>query len=76
MLGNKYRVPIDVGALDYEQIVVGAATPKGLVLVSYRAPSLHYFAAQRAAFEAALASFRFGGGPPAPAAKPREAASP
>jgi len=54
----KYRVLIDVGALDYEQIVVGTVTPKGLLLVGYRAPSLHYFAAQRAAFDAALASFR------------------
>lgn len=72
----KYRVPIDIGALDYEHIVVGAATPKGLLLVSYRAPSLHYFAAQRAAFEAALTSFRFASAPSAAAAKPREAASP
>jgi hypothetical protein len=56
----KYRVLVDVGALDYEQIVVGAAAPNGLLLVSYRAPSLHYFAAQRAAYDAALASFRFG----------------
>ncbi len=69
-------MPIDIGALDYEHIVVGAATPKGLLLVSYRAPSLHYFAAQRAAFEAALASFRFASTPSAAAAKPREAAPP
>jgi hypothetical protein len=55
----KYRVLIDVGALDYEHIIVGAVTPKGLLLVGYRAPSLHYFAAQRTAFDAALASFRF-----------------
>jgi len=53
------RVVIDVGALDYEQIIVGTATPDGLVLVAYRAPSLHYFAAHRQDFETALASFRF-----------------
>jgi len=71
----RYRVPIDIGALDYEHIVVGAATSRGLVLVSYRAPSLHYFAAQRTAFDAALASFRFASARPAAAAQPPEAAS-
>lgn len=52
-----YRTPVDAGSLRYREIVVGANSPQGIFIVSYRAPVLHYFDRDVPAFEKTLASF-------------------
>jgi hypothetical protein len=52
-----YRFLVDKGAVRYEEIVVGAVQERGLFVVGYRAPVLHYFAHYREDFEKSLASF-------------------
>ena len=52
-----YRFVVDKGAVRYEEIVVGAVNDRGLFVVGYRAPVLHYFARYRDEFERSLGSF-------------------
>lgn len=52
-----YKVPIDGDPLRYRAILVGVATDAGLVLVSYRAPALHFFARDLVTFERSLQTF-------------------
>lgn len=53
-----YRSSVDAGSVRYEEIVVGANSPQGIFIVSYRAPHLHYFRRDAASFETSLASFK------------------
>jgi hypothetical protein len=52
-----YRTAVDAGSLRYREIVVGANSPQGIFIVSYRAPVLHYFERDVATFEKSLATF-------------------
>lgn len=52
-----YRTTVDAGSLRYREVVVGANSPQGIFIVSYRAPTLHYFDRDLAAFEKSLATF-------------------
>jgi len=52
-----YRFVVDKGAVRYEEIIVGAVNERGLFVVGYRAPVLHYFARYREEFEQSLATF-------------------
>ncbi|MGQ0384313.1 MAG: hypothetical protein ACT4UP_06495 [Gammaproteobacteria bacterium] len=52
-----YRTSVDAGSVRYEEIVVGANSPQGIFIVSYRAPHLHFFARDTGTFETALATF-------------------
>lgn len=52
-----YRFVVDKGAVRYEEIVVGAVNDRGLFVVGYRAPVLHYFARYRDEFEQSLGTF-------------------
>lgn len=52
-----YRFVVDKGAVRYEEIIVGAVNERGLFVVGYRAPVLHYFARYRDEFEQSLATF-------------------
>ena len=53
----EYRTPVDRGSVRYQEIIVGTVNDKGLYLVGYRAPVLHYFARDISVFESALQSF-------------------
>ena len=52
-----YRFVVDKGAVRYEEVVVGAVNDRGLFVVGYRAPVLHYFARYRDEFEQSLGTF-------------------
>lgn len=52
-----YRTAVDAGSVRYEEIVVGTNTPRGIFLVGYRGPVLHYFARDVESYERALATF-------------------
>jgi hypothetical protein len=52
-----YRTAVDAGSIRFREIVVGANSPQGIFIVSYRAPVLHYFEHDLATFEQALATF-------------------
>ena len=52
-----YRLPVDAGSVRYEQILVGANSPQGIFIVSYRAPHLHFFRRDLEAFETSLVTF-------------------
>ncbi len=51
------RRSVDVGSVRYEDIIVGVNTPMGLYTIFYRAPVLHYFQRDTAAFDGVVASF-------------------
>ncbi len=55
-----YRSAVDHGAVRYRQIVIGTVNAKGMVVLTYRAPVLHWFDTQLLAFEAVAKSFKFG----------------
>lgn len=61
-----YRNAVDKGAVRMRQVVIGTATPKGVVFLTYRAPVLHWYDYQLPAFEEAAKGFVFGLPPPAP----------
>ena len=44
----------EVGNALYDDLVVGAAVPAGLLLAQYEAPRLHFFETYLPAFEAVL----------------------
>jgi hypothetical protein len=50
----RYRLPAQMGGALIEEITVGTALDSGLLLATYRAPALHYFAARLPDFEATL----------------------
>ncbi len=52
-----YRTAVDAGSVRYEEFVVGANSPQGIFIVSYRAPHLHFFRRDAEAFEKSLATF-------------------
>jgi hypothetical protein len=52
-----YRTAVDAGSVRYEEFVVGANSPQGIFIVSYRAPHLHFFRRDAEAFETSLATF-------------------
>ncbi len=52
-----YRASVDAGSVRYEEVVVGANSPQGIFIISYRAPHLHFFTRDVPQFEQALASF-------------------
>ena len=52
-----YRFLVDKGAVRYEEIIVGAVQERGLFVVGYRAPVLHYFRHYRDNFEQSLGTF-------------------
>lgn len=58
----EYRTPVDRGSVRYREIVVGTVNEKGLYLVGYRAPVLHYFARDLAPFEESLRTFAIASG--------------
>jgi len=49
-----YRMGEEVGNALYDDLVVGAAVPAGLLLAQYEAPHLHFFETYLPAFEAVL----------------------
>jgi hypothetical protein len=53
----EYRLPVQRGAIRYREIIVGTVNEKGLYLVGYRAPVLHYFDRDAAVFDQTLATF-------------------
>ncbi|MEY4376908.1 MAG: hypothetical protein RJB26_1458 [Pseudomonadota bacterium] len=59
-----YRNAVDRGAVRYRQVVIGTVNAKGLVVLTYSAPVLHWFDTQLPAFEAVASSFKFGLPPP------------
>lgn len=59
-----YRSAVDHGAVRYREVVVGTTNAKGVVLLVYRAPVLHWFDTQLPAFESVAKSFKFGLPPP------------
>ena len=59
----EYKSPVVRGAVRYREIIVGTVNAKGLYLIGYRAPVLHYFARDTRAFEASLASFSIADNP-------------
>lgn len=52
-----YRTAVDAGSVRYEEYIVGANSPQGIFIVYYRAPHLHFFRRDAAAFEQALTTF-------------------
>ncbi len=52
-----YRSAVDAGSVRYREIVLGANSPQGIFIISYRAPVLHYFERDVATFEKSLATF-------------------
>lgn len=52
-----YRTAVDAGSVRYEEYVVGANSPQGIFIVSFRAPHLHFFRRDAEAFERTLATF-------------------
>lgn len=59
----EYRLPVQRGAIRYQEIVVGTVNDKGLYLLGYRAPVLHYFDRDLAAFEETLKTFAIADAP-------------
>jgi hypothetical protein len=59
----EYRLPVQRGAIRYQEIVVGTVNDKGLYLLGYRAPVLHYFERDLAAFEETLKTFAIADAP-------------
>lgn len=59
-----YRSAVDHGAVRYRQVVIGTVNAKGMVVLTYRAPVLHWFDTQLPAFESVAKSFKFGLPPP------------
>lgn len=57
--GFRVHVRYRVGELRYQAIAHGISTSRGFYLVTYNAPTLHYFEADLPSFEAAVASFTF-----------------
>lgn len=53
----EYRLPVQRGAIRYQEVVVGTVNEKGLYLLGYRAPVLHYFERDLLAFEATQKTF-------------------
>ena len=64
----EYRTPVDRGSVRYREIVVGTVNEKGLYLVGYRAPVLHYFARDIAPYEESVKSFSIAAQPQAASA--------
>ncbi len=52
-----YRTSVDAGSVRYEEYVVGASSPQGIFIISYRAPHLHFFGRDKEIFEQSLATF-------------------
>lgn len=52
-----YKSSVDAGSVRYEEYVVGANSPQGIFIISYRAPHLHFFQRDGESFEKSLASF-------------------
>ena len=50
----RYRLPAQQSGATMEEITVGAALDTGLLLATYRAPALHFFAAHLQEYEATL----------------------
>lgn len=53
----EYRLPVQRGAIRYQEVVIGTVNEKGLYLLGYRAPVLHYFDRDLPAFEETLKTF-------------------
>jgi hypothetical protein len=53
----EYRLPVQRGAIRYQEVVIGTVNEKGLYLLGYRAPVLHYFERDLPAFEETLKTF-------------------
>lgn len=59
----EYKAPVQRGAVRLREIVVGTVNDRGLYLVGFRAPVLHYFDRDVAMFETALQSFAIADAP-------------
>jgi hypothetical protein len=54
----RYRAPARQGGAQMEEVTVGTALPSGLLLATYRAPAIHFFAQWRTAFDDIVSSVR------------------
>ncbi len=61
--GFRVHLAYRIGGLRYQAIALGASTPRAFYLLSYSAPTLHYFDADRAAFEESARSLTFAAAP-------------
>jgi len=59
-----YRQPVDQGTVRYQEIITGAVNAKGLYLVSYRGPAIHYFARNVPVYDETVRTFAFVTAPP------------
>jgi hypothetical protein len=53
----EYKLPVQRGAIRYREIIVGTVNEKGLYLIGYRAPVLHYFDRDVGVFNETLKTF-------------------